>query len=49
MTLVDSNVWLAVVLSGHDFHDTARDWLGAETALGGTFFCRATQQCSCDC
>lgn len=43
MPLADSNVWLALALSKHEFHAAARAWLearGPQEAL----FCRATQQ-----
>ena len=44
MKLVDSNVWLALVLSGHNHHEDAQDWLQTETASGELIFCRSTQQ-----
>lgn len=44
MKLVDTNVWLALVLSKHDFHSAARDWLATETSPKSIAFCRATQQ-----
>lgn len=44
MKLVDSNVWLALALSGHAFHPSAAAWFGAETQPGAVLFCRATQQ-----
>ena len=43
MVLADSNVWLALALSKHEFHSTARAWLGRR-APGEAVFCRATQQ-----
>jgi predicted nucleic acid-binding protein len=27
MMLVDSNIWLALALSKHEFHEVARSWL----------------------
>jgi len=44
MKLVDSNVWLALAISGHAFHTSADAWFGAETQPGEVLFCRATQQ-----
>ncbi len=44
MKLVDSNVWLALALSGHDFHETAEDWLRTKTGADKLLFCRSTQQ-----
>jgi toxin-antitoxin system PIN domain toxin len=44
MKLVDSNVWLALALSGHDFHDAALHWLETETLARELLFCRSTQQ-----
>lgn len=29
MTLADSNIWLALALSKHEFHEAARTWLRA--------------------
>ncbi len=43
MPLADSNVWLALALSKHSFHDAARAWL-AKRAPREALFCRATQQ-----
>jgi len=43
MPLADSNVWLALALSKHEFHSAARAWL-AERAPHEALFCRATQQ-----
>ena len=43
MPLADSNIWLALALSKHEFHAVARAWLsarGPQEAL----FCRFTQQ-----
>jgi toxin-antitoxin system PIN domain toxin len=41
MPLVDSNVWLAVALSKHEFHAAARSWLAARSPREA-LFCRAT-------
>src|SRR5262245_34498619 len=43
MALVDSNVWLALVLSKHVLHPTVRDWMKG-LARREAAFCRATQQ-----
>jgi uncharacterized protein len=42
--LCDSNVWLALALSGHVHHAVARAWLDAVDDPGSILFCRATQQ-----
>ena len=44
MNLCDSNIWLALALSGHIHHAAARDWLGTVDEPGSILFCRATQQ-----
>ena len=44
MVLCDSNVWLALALSGHAHHGVARDWFEGVEAASSVFFCRATQQ-----
>jgi predicted nucleic acid-binding protein len=44
MKLVDNNIWLALALSEHNFHDTALTWLETETLAGELLFCRSTQQ-----
>ena len=44
MVLCDSNVWLALALSGHVHHSAARDWFDDIPAPGSAVFCRATQQ-----
>ncbi|MEX0670114.1 MAG: TA system VapC family ribonuclease toxin [Pirellulales bacterium] len=43
MLLADTNVWLALALSKHQFHDAVRKWL---TTCGPheVVFCRSTQQ-----
>jgi uncharacterized protein len=43
MPLADSNIWLALSLSKHDFHAAARTWL-AEQGSHEALFCRSTQQ-----
>ena len=43
MVLADSNVWLALTLSKHQFHHAARAWMAAQ-APQEVLFCRATQQ-----
>jgi len=42
--LCDSNVWLALVLSKHSHHTTARHWLRTIEGHASVLFCRATQQ-----
>jgi toxin-antitoxin system PIN domain toxin len=42
--LGDTNVWLALALSGHVHHAAARDWLETIVEPASIFFCRATQQ-----
>lgn len=44
MILCDSNVWLALALSKHSHHTTARQWLETIDAHASVLFCRATQQ-----
>ena len=44
MILCDSNVWLALVLSQHQHHRAALDWIGTIDVPGAVCFCRATQQ-----
>jgi toxin-antitoxin system PIN domain toxin len=43
MPLADSNIWLALALSKHEFHGVARAWLEARKS-GEALFCRSTQQ-----
>ncbi len=43
MALADSNVWLALALSKHAFHASAKDWFAAQRP-GAAAFCRSTQQ-----
>jgi toxin-antitoxin system PIN domain toxin len=42
--LCDTNVWLALALSGHAHHPIARDWLDSVDEPASIRFCRATQQ-----
>jgi toxin-antitoxin system PIN domain toxin len=44
VVLCDSNVWLALALSGHAHHAVAREWFDGMEATSSVFFCRATQQ-----
>ena len=44
MRLADSNVWLALALSKHQFHGVARDWLADQKPSDAALFCRSTQQ-----
>ncbi|MBS9534223.1 type II toxin-antitoxin system VapC family toxin [Mycobacterium sp. M1] len=44
MLLCDTNVWLALALSGHVHHGIARAWLDTVDEPGVIHFCRATQQ-----
>jgi len=44
MMLADSNVWLALALSKHEFHDVARAWLADRKPREAALFCRSTQQ-----
>lgn len=43
MPLADSNVWLALALSKHQFHSVVRTWLDAQRDKQA-LFCRSTQQ-----
>jgi len=42
--LPDTNVWLALALSKHDFHSAARDWFASLPPRTSIAFCRSTQQ-----
>lgn len=42
--LCDSNVWLALALSGHRHHPLAREWMQSIDEPSSIAFCRATQQ-----
>lgn len=44
MLLCDTNIWLALALSGHVHHRASRAWLDTINAPGVIHFCRATQQ-----
>lgn len=44
MLLCDTNVWLALTLSGHVHHQAARTWLDTIDEPAVIHFCRATQQ-----
>ena len=44
MPLADSNVWLALALSKHEFHSAARKWLARQSPREAALFCRSTQQ-----
>lgn len=44
MKLLDTNVWLALTLSGHTHHTASRAWLDGESEPDSLLFCRSTQQ-----
>lgn len=45
MILVDTSVWVSLVLDGHIFSTAARAWMAeVERTSGGLVVCRATQQ-----
>ena len=44
MNLCDANIWLAMALSRHVHHRTARRWFQSIVEPGTILFCRATQQ-----
>jgi uncharacterized protein len=44
VNLCDANVWLALALSRHVHHRTARTWFQGIARPGDVLFCRATQQ-----
>lgn len=44
MVLADSNVWLALALSGHVLHAPVQAWMAHRPAQEQVCFCRATQQ-----
>ncbi len=44
MILCDTNVWLALALSAHVHHETARRWLDSVAEPASIGFCRTTQQ-----
>jgi len=44
MKLPDTNLWLALTLSRHTHHASARQWLELQTTPDSICFCRSTQQ-----
>ena len=44
MTLPDTNLWLALTLSKHTHHASARHWLDRQATPDSICFCRSTQQ-----
>lgn len=42
--MCDSNVWLALTISDHPFHVSARRWFDIGREAQTVIFCRATQQ-----
>lgn len=42
--LLDTNVWLALTISGHVHHDAAVAWFDELDQSNAAHFCRATQQ-----
>jgi toxin-antitoxin system PIN domain toxin len=42
--LCDTNVWLALALSGHGHHAATRRWLDSVQEPASILFCRTTQQ-----
>lgn len=42
--LVDTNVWLALVISTHQFHDVVTNWFDGLGPDDEALFCRSTQQ-----
>ena len=44
MMLADSNVWLALTLSQHRFHEASAAWMQSLPKKPALLFCRATQQ-----
>ena len=44
MFLCDSNVWLALVVSGHEHHAAVKRWIDTVDEPRSLIFCRATQQ-----
>jgi toxin-antitoxin system PIN domain toxin len=41
--LADTNFWLAISLSKHEFHGVARHWFDQQQEDHSVFFCRSTQ------
>ncbi|MCI0638350.1 MAG: PIN domain-containing protein [Gemmataceae bacterium] len=44
MLLADSNIWLALALSKHEFHKAVRTWFVRQKPPEVVLFCRSTQQ-----
>lgn len=44
MKMPDTNMWLALTLSGHTHHAAAKAWLDGESEPDSLIFCRSTQQ-----
>jgi len=44
MKLPDINIWLALALSKHTHHESAKAWLDAEDAPGGVQFCSSARR-----
>jgi toxin-antitoxin system PIN domain toxin len=42
--LLDSSIWLAIAISGHEHHTIARDWFEGMDDADRLYFCRQTQQ-----
>lgn len=42
--LPDTNIWLALTVSGHTHHGAARQWFGGLQDTDEVMLCRATQQ-----
>lgn len=42
--LADSNIWVALVIQPHVFHDPVRTWFAAIPGSDSAVFCRSTQQ-----
>ncbi len=44
MILADTNIWLALSLSKHEFHSAARDWFASQRRPSSIALCRSVQQ-----
>lgn len=44
MTLVDTSVWVALIVDNHQFNAVTRAWLAEREQSATAAFCRATQQ-----
>ena len=44
LKLLDTNVWLALVVGPHPLHVPAENWFSVQTGTRNHVFCRATQQ-----